>query len=67
MRRGRALMRQMTAVNRARAMGLRAFEGLPTGDDPEVLDAIDHVDRPTLERLAKTWLEPSGYQVVVVR
>ncbi|HSG64309.1 MAG TPA: pitrilysin family protein, partial [Gammaproteobacteria bacterium] len=29
MQRGRALMRQMTAANRARALGLRAFEGLP--------------------------------------
>ena len=67
MQRGRALMRQMTAVNRARALGLRAFEGLPPADDPESLDAIDHVDRATLERLAKSWLEPGGYQVVVVR
>jgi len=65
--RGRALMRQMTAVNRARALGLRAFEGLAPADDPEALDAIDRVDRDTLERLAKTWLEPSAYQVVVVR
>ncbi|MFA6957922.1 MAG: pitrilysin family protein [Thermoanaerobaculia bacterium] len=67
MQRGRALMRQMTAVNRTRALGLRAFEGLPPADDPETLDAIDRVDRATLERLAKSWLEPAGYQVVIVR
>jgi zinc protease len=67
MQRGRALMRQMTAVNRARALGLRAFEGLPPADDPETLDAIDRVDRATLERLAKSWLEPAGYQIVIVR
>lgn len=67
MQRGRALMRQMTAVNRARALGLRAFEGLPPADDPETLDAIDRVDRATLERLAKGWLEPGGYQTVIVR
>jgi predicted Zn-dependent peptidase len=67
MQRGRALMRQMTAVNRARALGLRAFEGIPPADDPETLDAIDRVDRATLERLAKSWLEPAGYQIVFVR
>jgi predicted Zn-dependent peptidase len=65
--RGRALMRQMTAVNRARALGLRAFEGLAHADDPEALDAVDRVDRAALEKLAKEWLESSGYQVVVVR
>lgn len=67
MQRGRALMRQMTAVNRARALGLRAFEGLAPADDPETLDAIDRVDRATLERLAKSWLEPGGFQIVIVR
>jgi predicted Zn-dependent peptidase len=67
MQRGRALMRQMTAVNRARALGLRAFEGLPPADDPEALDAVDRVDGAALERLAKSWLEPGGYQVVIVR
>lgn len=65
--RSRALMRQMTAINRARSLGLRAFEGLPHEDDPETLDAMDRVDRETLERLARTWLNPNGFQVVVVR
>ncbi len=65
--RSRALMRQMSAINRARSLGLEAFEGAPHEDDPRTLDAMNRVDRKTLEKLARTWLDPEGFQIVVVR
>jgi len=63
----RSLMRRMTAVNRARGLGLRAFTGVAPADDPESVAALDAVGRETLERLAREWLDPDRFQLVVVR
>jgi zinc protease len=63
----RALMRRMTAVNRARYLGLRAFRGVAAREDLDALEALDRVSREQLERLAVEWLDPARYRVVVVR
>jgi predicted Zn-dependent peptidase len=63
---GRALMRRMTAVNRARYLGLRAFTGVESREDLDALEAGDQVSREQLERLARTWLDPARYRVVIV-
>jgi predicted Zn-dependent peptidase len=62
----RALMRRMTAVNRARYLGLRAFSGLEAQEDLDALEALTQVGREQLERLAGAWLNPARYRVVVV-
>ena len=62
----RALMRRMTAVNRARYLGLRAFRGVAAREDLDALAALDRVSREQLERLAGEWLDPARYRVVVV-
>ena len=62
----RALMRRMTAVNRARYLGLRAFRGVAEREDLDALEALDQVSRDQLERLAAEWLDPARYRVVVV-
>jgi len=66
-RRGRALMRRMSAINRARLLGLRAFTGVASSDDVDRLDAVDRVTREELERLARTWLDPDRFRVVIAR
>jgi len=63
----RALMRSMTAVNRARALALEAFTGQSSADDPVSIEALAAVERATLERLAAQWLDAERFQVVVVR
>jgi predicted Zn-dependent peptidase len=62
----RALMRRMTAVNRARYLGLRTFTGVPAREDLDALAALDRVSREQLERLAGEWLDPERHRVVVV-
>ena len=62
----RALMRRMTAVNRARYLGLRAFTGVAAREDLDALAALGEVSRGQLERLAGEWLDPGRYRVVVV-
>ncbi len=62
----RALMRRMTAVNRARYLGLRAFTGVSAREDLDALAALDEVSRDELVRLADEWLDPARYRVVVV-
>ena len=62
----RALMRRMTAVNRARYLGLRAFRGVAAREDLDALEALEMVSREQLERLADEWLDPARYRVVVV-
>jgi zinc protease len=64
--RSRALMRRMPAVNRARYLGLRAFRQVPSTEDPDFLEAMDRVTPQDLEKLAATWLDPSGFRVVIV-
>ena len=64
--RSRALMRRMTAVNRARYLGLRAFRRVPSREDPDFLEAMSRVTRHDLELLAATWLDPSRFRVVIV-
>ena len=66
-RRGRSLMRRMSAINRARSLGLRAFRGVASADDVDALDAMDAVSRDDLVRLANTWLDPDGFRVVITR
>jgi predicted Zn-dependent peptidase len=66
-RRARALMRRLPAVNRARALGMRAFTGRADADDADALVALDRVGREELARLARTWLLPERFRVVVVR
>ncbi len=62
----RALMRRMTAVNRARYIGLRAFSGVAAREDLDALEALDRVSRDQLERLAGEWLDPARHRVTVV-
>jgi predicted Zn-dependent peptidase len=62
----RALMRRMTAVNRARYLGLRAFSGVAAREDLDALEALDGVSRDQLASLAGAWLDPARYRVVVV-
>jgi predicted Zn-dependent peptidase len=64
--RSRALMRRMTAVNRARYLGLRAFSGVEAREDLDALDSIDRISRDQLVRLASEWLDPARHRVVVV-
>jgi predicted Zn-dependent peptidase len=64
--RGRSLMRRMTAVNRGRYLGLRAFLQVPSREDPDFLDAMDRVTRDDLVRLAATWLDTDLFRVVIV-
>ncbi len=59
-------MRRMTAVNRARYLGLRAFTGVAAREDLDALEALETVSREQLERLAGEWLDPARYRVVVV-
>jgi predicted Zn-dependent peptidase len=66
-RRGRALMRRMTAINRARYLGLRAMTGVPAHEDLDALDAMDRVTREDLARLGQEWLEAERFRVVIVR
>jgi predicted Zn-dependent peptidase len=63
----RALMRSMTAVNRARGLALEVFTGLPSGDDPASIEELAAVDRAEAARVAERWLDPERFQVVVVR
>jgi hypothetical protein len=60
-------MRRMSAINRARSLGLRAFRGVASADDVDALDAMDAVSRDDLVRLADTWLDPDGFRVVITR
>lgn len=60
-------MRRMTAVNRARALDLRAFNGIAGDEDVDTLDAMDHVDALALGRLAAQWLDPAAFRVVIAR
>jgi zinc protease len=66
-RRGRALMRRMAAVNRARLIGLRAWTGVGSSEDVDVLDAVDRVTRDDLARMAEDWLDPERFRVVIAR
>lgn len=59
-------MRRMTAVNRARYLGLRAYRGVPALEDRDFLDAMDQVDGEQLLRLAEQWLEAGAFRIVVV-
>ena len=61
-----SLMRRMTAVNRARYLGLRAFSGVEAREDLDALDSIDRISRDQLVRLASEWLDPARHRVVVV-
>ena len=60
-------MRRMTAINRARFLGLWAFTGHPAAEDLETLDAVDRVSREELVSLAEEWLRPEAFRVVIVR
>jgi predicted Zn-dependent peptidase len=63
----RALMRRMTAVNRARYLGLRAFTDVEAREDLDSLEALDLVSRDQLERLDSRWLDPAHHRVIVVQ